>query len=643
MMKSRATRKHSASSLAVWRPSSVVAIIVVIVVVAATRTTTTNNSNYCLGIVSGFVSSPRRNPKVLPTTGRSFPLPFSASITRKQQQQQQQQQQQYYGSSTKLSVVEELAFGQIVGSTTSLMTHGMTSSLFLKVLLNPVLLFALCFRLGAALAVIGQPRLPQDASDSDHTVALYPVGSKILRLPVHTSGARIRLFYPCTTHSTTSSNSTITNNTIEEEANANYCTDGRATSDGMAGLVGFRQVGLSFLLAHLANTETARSGCYDTAPIMTHTTTGTGATTPPLFEKDTYRNDTSSCPTTNHEPEYEPHPAQPPQRVIFPLLVYSHGYGGNMDMGTYFLRGLAARGMIVAAIEHTDGTASSTTRRVVHTTRTPPEEGRNNNTNGNEDEEEEDTPEHEEQRFEFNPALHSRSDSLTIRSNELVQAVEYVVPYLFLDDVVVGNILLGGHSYGCPTAILAAQKMMMPTKERTDRGNHTSNNNSNSNSSSSSSPRISGLLLHDPALGMSANMIQLPPSVPTISYTSDEYNAAGIACGNRTYHVEGAMHGNFVDAPFWAPLWIMRFLSVVIPICGPADPSAIHQQLARSAMAFATDPITALTMEPTTTEQQQKQNNDNTKHDDDDDDDNDDDLRRNRFNVVEQSLFERIQ
>ncbi|KAK7254121.1 hypothetical protein SO694_00008250 [Aureococcus anophagefferens] len=39
---------------------------------------------------------------------------------------------------------------------------------------------------------------------------------------------------------------------------AAYCADGRATSDGMAGLVGFRQLGLSFLLAHLAD---APSGC----------------------------------------------------------------------------------------------------------------------------------------------------------------------------------------------------------------------------------------------------------------------------------------------------------------------------------------------------------------------------------------------
>ena len=55
--------------------------------------------------------------------------------------------------------------------------------------------------------------------------------------------------------------------------------------------MGVGQVGLSFLLAHLAN---ARSGCTLDAPAATET---------PL-----------------------------------PLLVYSHGFGGNMDMATYFLR-----------------------------------------------------------------------------------------------------------------------------------------------------------------------------------------------------------------------------------------------------------------------------------------------------------------
>ena len=149
----------------------------------------------------------------------------------------------------------------------------------------------LSFRTGAALAVIGQPRLPD---------LEVPIGSRVIRLAK--TGARVRLFYPCRRLLVTDNN---------KPSWALYCTDGRSTSDGMAGLVGFRQVGLSFLLAHLAD---ASSGCFADAAS--------------LFDTD--NND----------------------RV--PLLVYSHGYGGNMDMATYFLRQIAAEGIMVAAIEHTD-------------------------------------------------------------------------------------------------------------------------------------------------------------------------------------------------------------------------------------------------------------------------------------------------
>ena len=99
----------------------------------------------------------------------------------------------------------------------------------------------------------------------------------------------------------------------EEVEDAPYCTDGRETSDAMAGLVGFRQLGLSFLLAHLA---TANSGC-----------------------------------RLNAAPDSE---------STLPLLVYSHGYGGNMDMATYFMREIASHGVVVVALEHADGTASCT-------------------------------------------------------------------------------------------------------------------------------------------------------------------------------------------------------------------------------------------------------------------------------------------
>ena len=89
------------------------------------------------------------------------------------------------------------------------------------------------FRAGAAVAVINQPRLPQLYGQYEHIACRY----------VRAGGARVKVFYPAAGPG---------------DVPAPYCTDGRATSDGMAGLVGFRQLGLSFLLGHLAE---ARSGC----------------------------------------------------------------------------------------------------------------------------------------------------------------------------------------------------------------------------------------------------------------------------------------------------------------------------------------------------------------------------------------------
>ena len=133
--------------------------------------------------------------------------------------------------------------------------------------------FLAAFRTGAAISVINQPRMPM----IDDGIS---VGSSVLRLP---SGTRVRLFYP--------TNSTIDANSRSTTTYAPYCTDGKQTSNGMAGMVGFRQLGLSFLLEHLAD---ASSGCIQ---------------------------DAIPSSTENNN---------------LPLLIYSHGYGGNMDM--YYLK-----------------------------------------------------------------------------------------------------------------------------------------------------------------------------------------------------------------------------------------------------------------------------------------------------------------
>jgi len=329
--------------------------------------------------------------------------------------------------------------------------------------------FATAFRAGAAISVTNHPKVsPLDTK----------VGSKVLRLP--SSGARLRLFYPTKDTS---------------KSTAPYLTNGRQTSNAMAARVGFEQLGLSFLLAHLA---TASSGCVQDAPISTYK---------------------------------------------LPLLVYSHGYGGNMDMSTYLFREMASKGMIIAAVEHTDGTASSTILK----------DGR-------------------ERRF--NEYLYTGRQQLIKRSTELLEAVEYLPNELETKyGVDVDTIMLGGHSYGCPSAIMAAN-------------------------GASEGTNVDGLLLHDPALGMGYGM--LPPNgaiskIRTITYVSDEYNRANVRYGSLTLHIKGCKHGNFVDAPLWAPIFIMRLLSVLIPAAGSSDPVVIHKELAESTSAFmiCKDPMSA--------------------------------------------------
>jgi pimeloyl-ACP methyl ester carboxylesterase len=332
--------------------------------------------------------------------------------------------------------------------------------------------FAGAFRIGAALSVIGYPRIPSIDTE-------VMIGSSTTRLPSSAGGARVRLFYPTNATATTTAS-----------LYAPYCTDGKQTSDGMAALVGFRQLGLSFLLRHLSS---ASSGCQVDVPIINN------------------------------------------EETTLPLLIYSHGYGGNMDMATYFFRTMASKGMIVAALEHTDGTASSTVLDDGYERR-------------------------------FNEYFMTGRQQLVRRASELLEAERFLPNEITRRyGVTIDTIMLGGHSYGAPSAIMA------------------------SNGASTSESNIRGLILHDPALGMGYGM--LPPNgakcrVPAVSYVSDEYNKANVKYGDITIHVRGCRHGNFVDAPLWAPRWIMNVLSLVIPIAGPSDAIAVHNQLADSAIAF---------------------------------------------------------
>jgi pimeloyl-ACP methyl ester carboxylesterase len=168
-----------------------------------------------------------------------------------------------------------------------------------------------------------------------------------------------------------------------------------------------------------------------------------------------------------------------------------------MDMASYLFRSFAAHGIVVAAVEHTDGTASATTLDDGST-------------------------------LPFSPMKLSRREQLQRRADELLAAAQPGALGLS-DGLSLRQVVLGGHSFGGPSALLAA-------------------------ASRAAAPdvHLRGVLLHDPALGMGEELWAIrraasgrDTDVPTLSYVSDEYDRFGVRCGAATLHTVGGFHGNF--------------------------------------------------------------------------------------------------
>lgn len=292
-------------------------------------------------------------------------------------------------------------------------------------------------------------------------------------------GVRCRLFYP---------------SRDGVKAEAPYLSEGTRTGDAMAGLVFFP----GFLFEHLA---VAGSGCIEDGPPLT-------------------------------EPGLQPG---------FPLLVYSHGQGGNMDMATYFMRQLASFGLVVAALEHQDGSATT---------------GDAGNSRP----------------FKWG----TEQLGVGYRASEILRVTEALTSAGGLASELGADcrfVLVGGHSYGGPSAISAAA-------QRPD--------------------LFQGLVLHDPALSSAP-----PLPLPVHSICGDEYarmarltqavrqlgqGSAYVRSSRWTgaWRYAGISHGNFVDAPLWGPLPFMELLSrISIPAAGPADPAEAHRLMAEAAADFA--------------------------------------------------------
>ena len=316
----------------------------------------------------------------------------------------------------------------------------------------------------------------------------YSISGADVRLPCGSSSFRARVLWPCAPDDRSGPSLPY----------MGAGDDGQAQADSLAGLVRLP----SILTAHLAS---ARSGVRLGAP--------------PL-----------------------PGP--------WPILCYSHGYGGNAQMGTLVLREISSYGCVVVAVEHTDGSASRTLRA-----------------------------DGSVQRFGERPEG-GRATGLALRAAELTAAADAVrsrssaLPPGVAAVCNLERLFIGGHSYGAPTALLALRSAQAGT--------------------------IKGALLHDPALVMLSEGQLVAPPCPVLALLSDEYTASAeylrppaVALaqaapeGSALYHLIGSAHGNYVDAPFWAARLVMRTLARLgIPASGSGDQVATLRAIGSTAAAF---------------------------------------------------------
>eukprot|EP00929_Paragymnodinium_shiwhaense_P013669 TRINITY_DN121517_c0_g1_i1.p1 TRINITY_DN121517_c0_g1~~TRINITY_DN121517_c0_g1_i1.p1 ORF type:complete len:522 (+),score=69.69 TRINITY_DN121517_c0_g1_i1:67-1566(+) len=322
-------------------------------------------------------------------------------------------------------------------------------------------------------------------------------------------GIRCRIFYP-------------TEDTAQGKE-APYLTDGKnAPIDTIAGLVLLP----GFFLEHL---QTATSGCVQDAP------------------------------------------ARKPE-TPFPVIVFSHGQGCNMDIGTFYMRQLASFGNVIVMPEHRDGSASTNDK---------------------------------ENPRPFHGGLFDFSEEGQLptkdRAKELVDVAEALKSEASAYGGNVSKLLVGGHSYGGPTAVLAAS-------ERSD--------------------LFKGILLHDPAVSGLADRQLEQPLFATLgdsyaSFAPVVEDLRKLSAGRESkdepkgfswtgiWHYEGVHHANFMDAGFWLP---NIFMQVLPPLCGgialdsamrsraaylveaqgplatvlgSADPAQVHVSMSRAASAFA--------------------------------------------------------
>ena len=256
-----------------------------------------------------------------------------------------------------------------------------------------------------------------------------------------------------------------------------------------------------------------------------------------------------------------------PRKDKLPILLFSHGIGGNCEIYSQLCADIADSGFIVVALEHEDGSASYAM-----------------NSNG------------EEIFYQFPPkdmpytrqnVVKFRKPFLEQRKQEVESAFEHMKmlseskdathPFKHIADVVdFDRVAIGGHSFGGASTI-----------------------HLNASSSSVLKPRC--VLLHDPwPFCVSEKDINQGLNRPTLCMVGDRFrNSPEYAITedlieqtrrkNRvkvySYHVQGATHSQFSDTPFWLPTPIATPLP--FKLLGKLhDRDLVHDAIVKKTVSF---------------------------------------------------------
>jgi len=240
--------------------------------------------------------------------------------------------------------------------------------------------------------------------------------------------------------------------------------------------------------------------------------------------------------------------AEPEDHRTFPLVLFSHGLGGCMEMYTQLCQQIASQGYIVVAMEHEDGSgcyAENVQGEVISYKRP------------------DDRPYSREKVLEF------RQEFLEQRVLETLSVLKEIdgkvsatqgdlVERIFRQMDTAHGYSLIGHSFGGASMILTAQHLL-----------------ASSSSSSSGTKEPASLSVLDPwAFSLPDHVLDEGSlsSLPTLSILSEswESNNPETAFIDRlltshemdqsSYYAPRSVHASFADSVSWFPSWVLRKL-----------------------------------------------------------------------------------